>query len=152
MLRVSGNNKINTSSLRTGDHDGVFIIIVFEAECILTIFTQCIDDSKECKNAGNDLSSFFINVFLAFELFSGKEMNICYFFGRNESVNLFRCNGKEDFFSIIKPRASFLKNVQYDICIKQNSHDSLRRSSRVSSHVVVWGRAPKSDSAISTLF
>ena len=124
MLCVSGDNQINAGPLCAGDHDGVFVIIVFDAEGILAVFTEGIHDAKEGEDAGDNFSDFAINVFFTLELLLGKEMDIGYFLGGDESVNLFICDSKEDFFSVIKPRASFLKDVQNDVCIKQNFHAS----------------------------
>ena len=51
-------------------------------------------------------------------------MNIRYFLGSNKSIYLLCCNSKEYFFSVFKPWIAFLKNIQYNICIKQYFHAS----------------------------
>ena len=65
------------------------------------------------------------------------------------ATDLFFRNGTEYNRSILKPGLAPLKHVHNDVCIKKRSHSSFRRSSLASSRVVVCGRIPNRDSAIS---
>jgi hypothetical protein len=88
VLRVPRDNKIHTGSLSGGDHDGIFVIVVFDAESVPAVFPQGIHNVEQSEDTGNDFSDLLINVFLAPELLSGKEMDVRYFPGRDESVDL----------------------------------------------------------------
>ena len=102
VLCVPRDNIIHTGSLNGGDHDGVFVIVVFDAESVPAVFHQGIHNVEQSEDAGNDFSDLLINVFLAPELLSGKEMDVRYFPGRDESVDLVCRNGKEKLWRMRK--------------------------------------------------
>ena len=72
-------------------------------------------------------------------------------FMAQKTVDLFISDSAKNKSPVLEPRFATLKRVYDDVCVDQNSHISLNRSSLTSSSVDVWGRTPKRDSAISTL-
>ena len=102
MLCVPRDNIIHTGSLSGGDQEGVFVIVVFDAESVPAVFPQGIHNVEQSEDAGNDFSDLLINVFLAPELLSGKEMDVRYFPSRDESVDLVCRNGKEKLWRMRK--------------------------------------------------
>ena len=70
MLCVPGNNTIDAGSFCTGNHNGILVIVIFYTKCVLTIFSQCIDDPKQGQNTGNNFPDLAVGISFAFELFS----------------------------------------------------------------------------------
>ena len=151
MRGVSGNNVLNTGAGGTFNQDGILIVPIIDAERVLAIDAKGIDQFKEGEYFSDDLPGPGVNIFFSFELLSGEEMKIRDLLRCQAARDLFVGNGTEDNGAILELGLTPLKDIHNDIGIEDRSHTSLRRSSLASSRVIVCGRMPKRDSAISTL-
>ncbi len=76
MLRVPGNNAVHAGAGCTFDQDRVFIIAVVDAKRILAVNAKGVDQFKKGQELSDDLPGFRIDILFAFELLSGKEMQV----------------------------------------------------------------------------
>lgn len=59
VLRVPCDDQIHTGSFCACNHDGVFVVMILENECILTIFAKRIDNFEQGQESGNKRLIFF---------------------------------------------------------------------------------------------
>ena len=66
MFGVPGHNAVGADTHSALDKDGIFIIAVFIAECVLAVDAERIDQTEDSQQFPDYLTGFHINVFFSF--------------------------------------------------------------------------------------
>ncbi len=117
MIAVSCDYCIYTAADCGRYHDGIFVVIILISDGILTIYSEGIEQFKQCQELCYDSAAFRIYIILIFELFSAKVVDVCNLLRSDAADDLFVRNRKEDFLPGFAPRLPVLENIDNDISV-----------------------------------